>query len=218
MSKIEFPKAKAHIRYRLADGTIVPGVTTIIGVLAKPALIYWANKMGLQGIDTRKYVDAAANVGTLAHYMVECELRGIEPDLADYTPNEVDKASNAVIKFLEYRKEHDLQPTLLEEPLVSEDGRFGGTIDFVGYRDGDPYTLIDFKTSKALYPEHLLQVAAYWHLCLVNSYEINSVYILRIGRDEGEGFEERKVDNLNKRFELFAHCLEVYRLKKELGG
>ena len=45
-------KSKAHQRYKLADGTQVPGVTTITGQLNKPALIIWANRLGLQGIDS----------------------------------------------------------------------------------------------------------------------------------------------------------------------
>jgi len=217
MSKIEFPKAKAHIRYRLANGTIVPGVTTITGVLNKPALVYWANQMGLKGIDTRKYVDAAARVGTLAHEMVEYYLRGERLDLSDYTPNEIEKARRAFRKFVVWAKPLDLQPILLEEPLVSESYRFGGTIDFYGIRNAIP-SLIDFKTSKGLYAEHLLQVAAYAMLLRDNGHLVEQVYILRIGRDEGEGFEELRVDRLHERQRLFVYCLGVYRLQKELGG
>lgn len=217
MSKIEFPKAKAHIRYRLADGTIVPGVTTIIGVLAKPALIKWANNLGLQGIDSNKYVDAAARVGTLAHEMIEYYLRCERLDLSDYTENEVKKARQAFRKFVVWAKPLNLQPVLLEQPLVSEQFKFGGTIDFYGRRNGIP-TLIDFKTSKALYSDHLLQVAAYAMLLRHNDYPLFEVYILRIGRDEGEGFEERRVDKLLRRQALFRYCLDIYRLKKELGG
>src|SRR5439155_21898181 len=53
-------KVKAHVRYYTSKGEQVPGVTTILSVLNKPALVSWANRMGLQGIDTHKYVDEAA--------------------------------------------------------------------------------------------------------------------------------------------------------------
>ena len=59
--------SKAHIRYKLKDGTVVPGATTITGLLNKPFLITWANRLGLEGIDSTKYRDAAADIGTLAH-------------------------------------------------------------------------------------------------------------------------------------------------------
>jgi len=199
-------KAKAHTVYKLADGTRVPGVTTITGQLAKPALIHWAWNLGREGQDYRKYRDAAANVGTLAHYMAECDLKGEEPDLTEYSPADVDKASNALLKFFEYRDQHELEPILVEEPLVWEPfGRgwsdrygFGGTIDFYKLRDGLP-TLIDLKTSKAVYAEMLLQVSAYWALLGRNRHDVDDVYVLRIGRDESEGFEEIKVGALEER-------------------
>jgi len=64
-------RAKAHQRYRTSDGTIVPGVTTVIGILNKPALVKWANDLGLRGIDSASYVDETARIGTLAHEMVQ---------------------------------------------------------------------------------------------------------------------------------------------------
>lgn len=214
MSKREFGKqAKAHIRYKLADGTRVPGVTTVLGVLAKPALIGWANRMGLEGIDTTKYVDAAARVGTLAHYLVECHLSDQEPELEDFTPNEIRKAEWSLKKFRAYATEHELEAIELEIPLVSEAHRFGGTVDFYGLRDG-VRVVIDFKTSKALYPEHLTQAVAYEALVLENLGDVMAVYILRIGRSEDEGFEERKVGNLSAHWRLFQLCRQVYDLRK----
>ena len=60
--------AKAHQRYKTKDGVIVPGVTTILSILAKPALIYWSWNLGMQGIDYRKVSDKAKDIGTLTHY------------------------------------------------------------------------------------------------------------------------------------------------------
>ena len=39
-------RSRAHITYKLADGTAVPGVTTVLSVLNKPALVKWANNLG----------------------------------------------------------------------------------------------------------------------------------------------------------------------------
>ena len=63
MSKTEAKiaaRAKPHTVYRTADGQRVPGVTTVLGILNKPALIKWANNLGLQGIDSATYVDETA--------------------------------------------------------------------------------------------------------------------------------------------------------------
>ena len=49
-----------------------------------------------------------------------------------------------------------------------------------------------------------------------NGYPVDDVFILRIGRDEGEGFEEHKVDKLDLRWNVFWHLLNVYDLEKQI--
>lgn len=208
-------KVEAHQRYYLKDGTLVPGVTTILQVLNKPALVKWANKMGLQGIDTSKYKDKMAEIGTIAHYLIECDVKGEKPILDDYAPADIDKAENSLLSFYEWQKNHKLEVIFSEKQLVSETYRYGGTVDCYAKLDGK-YTLIDFKTSNAIYPEMIIQLSAYKNLLEEAGHKVEEVRILRIGRDETEGFEERKETNLEKHFELFLHCLAIYNLKKEL--
>jgi len=207
---------KQHTVYKVG-GKRVPGVTTILGVLAKPALIKWANNLGLQGIDSSKYVDALARIGTLAHYLVECEWKGEEPDLSTFTPEEVDRAENALLKFWAWREKHEVEPILVEEPLVSETCFYGGTIDCYARVDGE-LTLIDLKTSKGIFDEHVHQLAAYCQLLSENGHEVESARILRIGRDESEGFEERVFTpgSLSADWEIFNSCLAIYNARKEL--
>jgi hypothetical protein len=209
-------RAKAHTRYRLTDGTEVPGTTTVLGVLAKPALIHWAWDLGMQGIDYKTYKDVAANIGTLAHYMVQCDLSGERPDLSAYTPDDIDKAENALLKWYEWRKTHKIEPVLIEAPLVSEQFRFGGTIDCYAMIDGVA-TLCDFKTGKAIYPEYITQLAAYRQLLRGIGKPVQQARIIRIGRDETEGFEERMVTDFDDHWELFKHCLAIYNLKKKVA-
>src|SRR3989304_9918491 len=76
----------AHQRYRNKAGAIVPGVTTVIGLLAKPALVPWAWKLGMQGEDMNKVRDMAADIGTATHYMAECIFKGQVPDFQFTTP------------------------------------------------------------------------------------------------------------------------------------
>lgn len=199
--------------YKLADGTRVPGVTTFLGVLNKPALIKWANNLGLQGIDSTKYVDSLADVGTLAHSMILAHLKKEELDTSDYSQSQIDLASNSFLSYLEWEKHHKIEPILIETPLVSEEYRFGGTPDLLAKVDGVS-TLIDFKTSKAIYPEHLIQVSAYWGLILEHGHTVDKAMILRIGRDESEGFEVKPVVALTTNWEIFTHCLAIYELQK----
>ena len=201
--------------YKLEDGTIVPGVTTFLGVLNKPALVKWANNLGLQGIDSTKYVDEKADIGTLAHQMIADYLRGKETDTSEYSKVQIDQAENATLSFFEWEKTHPIKPVLIEERLVSEQFRFGGTVDCLGHINGD-LCLVDFKTSRGIFPEMMLQVAAYRQLLAENGYTPTKVMILRVGRTDDEGFEERLVNELDKRWQIFQHCLEIYKLQKEV--
>jgi len=207
-------KSKAHIRYELPDGTKVPGVTTVLGVLNKPALVIWANRLGLQGIDSSKYRDEMADIGTLAHQMIIDHFNKIATDTSDYSETQIDLAENCLLSFYEWEKGHDIKVIMAEAPLVSELG-FGGTIDCYCMLDGVA-TLLDFKTGKAIYPEMFYQLAAYAELLRERGYLVSASRILRIGRDNDEGFEERTVGKLDKQWEMFAHCLAIYNLQREL--
>lgn len=208
--------AKAHTIYKLQDGKRVPGTTTILGVLNKPQLVAWANRLGLEGIDSNKYTDAAARIGTLAHYLIQCDMTGETPDISEYGAMEIDKAENALISFFEWKKGKNIETIENEIPLVSEQYGYGGTIDCFCKID-DTYWLIDFKTCKSIYNEMLVQLAAYRQLLNENGFEVDKAKILRIGRDETEGFEERTVTDFTKYWEMFEHCLAIYKLQKEIG-
>ena len=57
---------KQHTVYKLKDGTRVPSVTTYLKVLDKSNyLVPWANKLGMAGIDSTKYRDEKARIGSL---------------------------------------------------------------------------------------------------------------------------------------------------------
>ncbi|MEW6016458.1 MAG: hypothetical protein AB1760_00125 [Pseudomonadota bacterium] len=210
-------KAKAHTTYRLADGTRVAGTTTVLAVLAKPALVKWANQIGLQGVEVGKYVDALADIGTLAHALITHDLGGPAPDLAAYSPEAIDKAENAFIKYLDWRKQHNVEPVFVERPLVSEKFRYGGTLDVYAHIDGAP-AIIDIKTSKRIYSEHIHQVAAYRQLAVENGFDVDHVRILQVGRTDDEGFTERVVSlaELRRHWQIFRCCLTIYRLQTEL--
>ncbi len=211
MAEERVKRARAHQVYKL-NGVTVPGVTTVLNVLNKPALVPWANKMGLAGIDTAKYVDALARIGTLAHHRLECHLTGHAPELDDYSPDELDKADNSLLSYFEWAKGHEVVPLLCEWQGVSRMG-FGGTVDCYAMIDG-VLTLLDFKTGKAIYAEHLYQVAAYRQLLEEAERPVAQVMILQIGRAEDEGFSTRTVSDTTSHFEIFRHCLAIYQLQK----
>ena len=204
-----------HTIYRTADGTRVPSVTTYLGILAKPALIHWAWELGVQGLDYRKVRDQAGGIGTLVHYLILCKLKGEKPDLSTYTPQDVALAASPMNKFEDWLRDHKLEPILMETPLVSEKHKFGGTPDYYGMVDSK-LTLLDFKTSKEIYPENFYQLAAYRMLLAEHQYPVESVRILRIGKSEDEGFEDRAMGNLDNYWKVFLACQQIYELQKIL--
>ena len=214
-TETEPKKAKIHTVYKKLDGTRVPSVTTILGILNKPALLDWAWKCGLNGLDYKEVRDNKADIGTLAHAMIMDHLQGIEADYSEYSQQDIALAENCFLSYLEWEKPRKLEPILIEQPIVSEQYGFGGTVDFFGKVDGQP-TLLDFKTGKAIYPEFFYQLAAYEELLAERGELIEVTKILRIGRDEDEGFEERMLGRLTKQWELFLNCLSIYNLQKEI--
>ena len=207
-------RVKAHTRYKNKQGKSVPGVTTILGKLAKPALVPWANKLGLKGIDCKSYVDDKAAIGTLAHAMVTDGLAGKKTDTDEYSREQIDQAENSLLSFYEWERANKITPIQMEVPLVSEAFQFGGTPDIYGMV-GDKPVLIDIKTSKAIYTEMSYQLAAYVLLLRENGMPVTDARILRIGRNEDEGFEVRRWDSLEKETEIFKHILAIYYLEKK---
>ena len=171
-------------RYWL-DGKPVPGVTTILGVLDKPAIPKWAagqvaeyvadnpdgvetlRGMGrgpmvqaLKGIPWQKRDDAGAR-GNVLHDYAEQILNGQEV--------EVDEEHVPVMESaLEFMDDWHIKPLLVEAPVASREHWWAGTLDLIAqYRH--PVTghegvmIADWKSGKALYPEYALQMAAYAH-------------------------------------------------------
>lgn len=207
--------AQVHTIYKKKDGTRVPSVTTYLNILSKPALIHWAWEQGVAGLDYRKVRDQAGDTGTLVHYLILCALGGEEPDLSYYTPQDLAFAASPMNKFNEWRKGKVIEPILLEAPIVSELYSFGGTPDFFGLICGVP-TLLDFKTGKEVYQEAFCQVAAYKELLVEYGYCPEAIKIIRIGKSEDEGFEERATGNLDNHWKIFLACQQIYELEKQI--
>jgi len=207
-------RSRTHIRYYNNAGKLLPGVTTVLGVLNKPALVPWANNLGLAGINVREYVDILATVGKIGHDMICCHNKGVKFEANGERADLIDKAENCFLSYLAWEKQHKVEPILCEEPLVSERYGFGGTVDMLARVDGVE-TIVDYKTGKAIYPEHIYQVAAYRQLLVENGYTTNDVRILQIGRDETEGFSEKVVTDTTREWEIFEHCLAIYQLQKK---
>jgi len=207
---------KAKERYKNAKGEVIPGVTTIVGELGwnKNTLVAWANKIGLLGYKSQAYVDDKAKIGKLAHALILAELEGKLPDTADYSSNQIKQAENCLASYWEWRTEKTIEPIMIEKPFISETHQFGGTSDFYGKIDNIP-TIVDYKTGKGIWPEFIIQVAAYKHLFEENKFQIDAVRLLSIPRADDESFSEKIINGtqLAAGWEIFKHLLVIYNLK-----
>ena len=205
--------------YKNADGKRVPSVTTILGVIDKPALKFWANQIGLNGIKIVEYVDDKAMIGTLAHYIIECFVKNEKENFEQFEcdQEQIEQARVCTKKFFEWLDyQAEFSPIASELHLVSESMQYGGTIDLIAKLNGK-ITLIDFKTCNAIYEEPYFQTAAYEKLAKEHGYNVEQVVILRIGRDEEEGFEYIEHKTLETSFATFLAAKTLYENKKEFS-
>ncbi len=214
---------KLHTIYKNKDGMRVPSVTTVLGILNKPYLLNWVAEVTRNGEDWTKVRDSAGGAGTLAHAMVLANLQGkklAKGDMTDCSSDTIKLAGNSFDSFLEWKKEHQLEPVLLETPLICNlpGLEYGGTMDFYGRIDGK-LTVMDFKTGKGLYDEYSIQLAAYGALLIQNGYEGPDVYrLLKIGREKGKDFEEKVLTDIGTAWQIFKNCLSIYNLQKQMKG
>ncbi len=212
-------------RYRTLDGTIVPGVTTILSRYkdATPLMI-WAHKQGLEGKDWRETRDAAAEAGTMAHAAVEAHIHGIDFQWPRTPENEelgidsdvVTKAKGAFRAFLEWADQTQLKVTHTEVSMVSEKYKFGGTLDAMLIRG--KRSLGDWKSSNGIYQEYMMQVAAYgilWEEHYPDMPIDGGYHLLRFDKSYGD-FHHHFWAELETAKKAFLMMRELYEMDKEL--
>lgn len=203
------PHGNGHRYYAtLPDGTskMLKRVTTILETLNKPALIPWAVGQTLdacrekvqpgtayteeqlaetwewaKGAQHRTKTEAA-QYGTRAHQLIENYLHtGYQPVL-HFEPEPV---QNCYALFEEWWATQNLTVLDLEAYVADLNLGYGGTIDCLARTPAGDLVLLDWKTSKAVYPEMLLQVVAYGGAMAAMGLGMpGSASILRVGKED----------------------------------
>jgi len=193
----------------------LPSVTTILQVWPKPALVAWAKKISREayatflenhlgelitadliedGMELAKNADkdtTARDLGTMAHELISMELLGQTVSV----PPELDYVMKS---FHEWQKDEHLTLVDTETAIYAPD--YAGTIDALFKRDNGAFLLVDFKTSKQIYPEYDVQVFSYVD-AIANSVE-GSIdiegQVIRLGKEEPD-FEVMEISNYRDR-------------------
>lgn len=199
------------------DGKRLPSVTTILSRYKESGgLIHWAWQCGMDGLDYREMRDAAATAGTCAHQMVECFIRKKEFDDSSYDAEIIEKAETAYGAFRKWAGSTNLTPTETECSLMSKTHRFGGTLDAMLV--DDKLSLGDWKTSNGVYPDYLLQLAAYgllWEENFPNLPIEGGFHLLRFDKTHGD-FHHHWYANLDEAKRAFVLMRELYDIDKGL--
>jgi len=222
---IDFNEAKHAYS---CEGTFIPGTTTILGIINKPALMPWTAKMCGEWLEDnwesfakpdpdipalvkemkghyRKKTDTAADIGTMAHNWIERFIKG-----ANEPPPENELAAQSVEAFLGWWHAHKIEVLHSEKVLFSRTHWYAGTVDLIAMVD-DVLTLADFKTSSGIYPEMALQLSAY---SLAYNEEYNEFpdqrLIIRLPKDK-PGCELKYFENHAQDNEAWLAARELHR-------
>jgi len=195
--------------YKVND-KIVYGVTSITGVIGTNALMNWAVKLTKEKTKSEaqrlgwtkfcKQLDEVLLTAGREHYAVSKEARDLGTRVharaehwfnkkANQTDMIVDAmkadtkeeilSNSALVKFL---MTHEFEPIELEGKCYSKKYGYAGTIDFFGKIDGK-LTVLDYKTSKAIYESYYLQASAYAQAKTEEGHKIEQTMIVRLGKD-----------------------------------
>jgi hypothetical protein len=210
---------------KAASGEKRPSVTGVIGGNLgwnKQALMWWSNQEGLAGRNHRDSSGKAADIGTLAHAMVQAkEFHGSDP-FSVLEGQDVSKAAQAATAYGGYemwKEQTRLVIVATEVQLIHPTLDYGGTLDAMALILGK-LSLVDWKSSNGTYADHLIQLAAYgdaWEA--VTGWEITGGYHLCRFSKEAGNFTHHwwpREAIMGEPWRAFTRLLELHALRKPL--
>ena len=153
----------------------------------------------------------AANIGTMAHQWIEDHLAGKKPPMPKNP-----LLLSTVTSWLEWVEDHPLTSYETEFKVYSRENGYAGTCDYDGIV-GIERCIVDWKTGKAVYPEHALQTAAYQ---LAREEELDVTYDARwvvvLPKEGGKVVAKRfGPEKYEQHCKGFLGALDLYRAIKE---
>ena len=198
----------------LLKGKKVPSVTTIIGRFKNATgLIIWSNQLGLKGINYFDELKKAGDTGTSLHDLAELHIKGEEYQLPD-DPT----VRHCFNQFLEWWNNTNYKVTWTEKKMGSKKLEVGGCPDLLVKKDGK-YILVDFKTSKSLYSDFIIQLSAYTELIRESEgIEIDKAIIVRFPKeDDDTEIKEFSKEDLAVGLKQFKLLRKAFDIDKDLN-
>lgn len=179
----------------------------------------------------RKVQKTATDIGTLAHEWLEDCVKAQINKASYAAPLPTDeKAANCVKSALDWMEKHKFTPIYSERKIFSLEYDYSGTLDWVAWITGcgDPAccnftgtkkALGDFKSSKAIYEEYIIQITAYLKAIeeeFPQEPPVELRVILKLGKEDGL-FESKVIprDSLEDDYACFLGALAVYNWQKQ---
>lgn len=157
----------------------------------------------------------AANTGTQVHDWVEQFIKAKTKKDWPKIPDDP-QVYNGVSAFLKWVDEHNVEFKSSEKHIYSKKYKYAGIMDAEAIIN-NKLCVIDFKTSKGIYPEMRFQVAGYQAASEEErgkKYSGNK-WLARFDKETGE-FEAHEFNDQEKDFKAFLAALELRRRLLEL--
>ena len=173
---------------------------------------------GMKGAH-RSYSTHAMSVGTATHEWIEKHvIHLMTGDDKPEIPYDNEEVSTACQAFKDWVSENDVVFLGTEEKVFSRDYKYTGTYDAHAIVNGK-VTIIDWKTSKGVYPEYHLQNAAYAGAFeeIHSGGHVEQTLVLRLDKRYGNyeaDFQTR--EQWKKNYQAFLAALLLYNRLKEL--
>ena len=160
----------------------------------------------------KKSREKSGDLGTEVHSLIEhsCKriLGFIEP-----RPDVSDEAIAVYGDWDRWARDVRLQPVVAEKAVASLTHRFAGRFDLVAWVEGR-LSLLDWKTSKDVYPEMRMQSAAYRQGLREHGWPEMDAHIVRLPKDGGRIHAVKVEEPVADLFRAFLGALEMHRFLK----
>jgi hypothetical protein len=226
-----------------------PSVTTVLEILSKPALVYWKGQEVARAIyrDSKSFFgekweqgedaaikwamakadesrDTAAKLGSSIHLLADMYARGpVSPAIGFHVSEQEIPYLDAWKRFTAFLEAQDASIVSSEHAVWGEG--YAGTYDLI-IREMDELWMVDIKTSKGIYPEYALQLAAYGHatgIILPNDPKLYpmpkidhyAVLHLRPDAYPVDGYKLIEYPVTERDYFSFISALDLYEWRKE---